>query len=596
VDRLLARGQADEAALLADSLYFAWRTRSGIADRAAEALWREAGVLGRQGRRHSAADRLRELLERYPESRERREAVRLLARLDVELVRDPSTARLLLSHPDAVDDSARAVLRTAAGNMSALELSAVLAGASSDGPPSSRAAGAGRPRDRAVLMAALARDLARSGRADSATRVASSVLEGTADGAEREVARAVASGGIRPRTEPLVIGAILTTSGRFAQVGAWLREGIDLALEEADSGRGPSVRIETQDEGDDPSVVPRLVRSLEEQGAVAIIGPVRSRALSDAAAARRDPGLLLLSPTATEALPRSLDATYPGAYALWDRARRRVDAARDLGRWLGHEVGLGPSATLYAADGSGVDEALAYRAGLGSGSGTIASEPFDPDSTTFRGPIARVGAFEPRGVFVAGGDPSTVLQLAPQLSYYGTGDVLVAGGVTWSRPEVVRRLEPSPTQERIVATYLDWSDPHSGWESFRARYEKKYHKSLGNNVVPALGYDAAKLVLAALRGESVPHPRATSRAFARLSGLQGATGVLSPDVSRGSVARATLIRRLSDRRLVPAEPDSVRAWLDRSGFLAAAGLRRQRAVAREAVRKASADSTGGSRP
>lgn len=594
VDRLLSAGQPDSAALVADSLYFAWRPHPDLSDRAASALWREAGALRRAGRPRAAAARLRELLGRYPEAHEVAESVRLLAALEVDLARDPTAAALLLAHPDAVDESARGLLRTAAGHMSGAELDAVLAGR----PPGGAAGGVagpapGRDRDRAVLLAALARDLARAGRGDSASRVAASVLRGSAEGPERDTARAVQAGRVPAVSGPLVLGLLFTTSGRFAAVGGWLREGVDLALEEAEAAGGTEVRVESLDEGDDPAVVPGLVRRLEADGVVAILGPVRSRALADAAVARRDPGLLLLSPTATDAPPRSTGPAGRNAYALWDRTRRRVDAARDLGRWLGSAVRLGVSATLYARNPEGIDAALAYRAGLGAGAGTVASEAFDPDSTTFRGPIARVGSFEPRGVFVAGGGPTTVLQLAPQLSYFGAQDVLVAGGPTWALPEVVRRLEPSPTQERIVATYLDWSDPQSGWSRFRAKYEKKYHKSLGNNVVPALGYDAAKLVLAALPDEPVPHPRATARALARLSRLSGATGVLSPDSSTGTVGRATLIRRLENRGLVAADPDSVRAWLGHSGFLEAAGLRRQRAAARQAVRKFAADTTGG---
>jgi len=600
VDRLVSAGRADSAALLADSLYFAWRPHSDMADRAASALWREAGALRSVGRPRAAAARLRELLSRYPGAREARDAVRLLAALDVDLVRDPSAAAVLLAHADAIDDAARKLLRTAAGHMSGAELEAILdgrrPGEAGEGEDGGRAA-PGPERDRAILLAALARDLARSGRTDSAGRVAAAVLRGSADAPERDVASAVRDGRIAAVRGPLVLGALFTTSGRFAAVGGWLREGVDLALEEALASGGPEVRVESLDEGDDPAVVPGLVQRLEADGVVAILGPVRSRALAAAAAARRDPGLLLVSPTATDAPRASNGRSDLDAYALWDRTRRQVDAARDLGRWLGSTVRLGVSATLYARDPEGIAAALAYRAGLGAGAGTVASEAFDADSTTFRGPIARVGAFEPRGVFVAGGGPSTILQLAPQLSYFGARDLLVAGGPTWAQPEVVRRLEPSPTQERIVATYLDWTDQESGWSRFRAAYETKYHKSIANNVVPALGYDAAKLVLAALPDEPVPHPRATARALARLTSLEGATGTLTPDATAGTVARATLIRRLDERRLAPADPDSVRAWLDRSGLLEAAGLRRQRAVARKAVRKFAADTTrGGTRP
>ncbi|HKK07928.1 MAG TPA: ABC transporter substrate-binding protein, partial [Gemmatimonadota bacterium] len=496
----------------------------------------------------------------------------------------------LLARPDALDDSARILLRVAAAHMSSSELAGALATAAA-----SRRRIAGR--DRAILEAALARELAWAGRQDSASRVAAALSAG-ARGPERGLADSVRSRTVAPRQGPLVLGAILPTSGRYQVVGSWLREGIELGLEEAAAGGAPRVRLRVVDEGDDPAAVPGLVRQLEREGAVAVLGPVRSRALADAADARTDPGLALVSPTATDAPARGAGAFPLNAYALWDSRRRQADAVRDLGRWLGSRVGVDDAAILFARNPGGRDEALAFRAGLAgaAGSGAVASAAFDPDSTTFRGPIARVGAFGPTAVFVAGGTSATLLQLAPQLSYFGAGGALVAGGPGWAEPGVVRRLEPSPTQERIVATYLDWSDPESGWSRFRASYEKKYGKSLGNNVVPGLGYDAARLLVAALPEDGVPHARAVTRRLAALSGLEGATGTLSPDASSATVARRTLIRVIEDRRLSPADPDSVKAWVRRSGFLEAVSLRRQRAAARQAVRDATPDSTPGGRP
>ncbi|HKK28129.1 MAG TPA: ABC transporter substrate-binding protein [Gemmatimonadota bacterium] len=589
VESLVAAGHADSAAVLADSLYFAWRSYPDTRDRAPEALWSEAGALREAGRPGAAADRLEELLDHFPDASRSRDAVRALAGIEHGAAHDPSAVRLLLSHPDAVDDSGRAVLRSAAGRMSAVELEEAL-GVS--GAPE---------RDRSVVLAALARELARAGRGDSAGRVARRVLSSGAAAPDRRLGDSVASGRIEAFRGPIVVGAILPRSGRYQVVGSWLRQGIDLALEEAGAAGGPRVRLEVVDEGDDPAAVPGLVRQLEEAGAVVVIGPIRSRALAAAAEARSRSGLALVSPTATDAPWRGAGAFPLDAYALWDSRTREVEAVRDLGRWLADEADVGRSAILFATDVGGIEAALAFRAGLsaGGGSGSVVAAGFDPDSTTFRGPIGRVGAFGPRAVFVAGATAGTLLQLAPQLSYFGARDALLAGGPGWAEPDVVRRLEPSPTQRRVVAAYRDWSDSASGWNRFRAKYETKYRKSLGANVVPGLGYDAARLALEALPADGVPHPGVVARRLAGVSDLAGATGTLSPDRATSTVARRTLIRVLEDRRLAPAAPDSVRAWLEQSGFLEAAGLRSRRAAARQAVRDAfgsKADTKGGGRP
>ena len=196
--------------------------------------------------------------------------------------------------------------------------------------------------------------------------------------------------------------------------------------------------------------------------------------------------------------------------------------------------------------------------------------------------------------FPAGASGSaSVLQMAPQLSYYGIRGALVAGGADWGDPSTIRRLDPSFSQFRVVAAYADRREETGAWSQFRSAFEQTYRSSLGDNVVPGLGHDAALLLVRAL-AETVPtRPRALARGLARLEEVEGATGLLRV-VPGGAVARRVRLRAVEDRDLTTTSAAEARSWLASAGRLETARARSRRSRALEAVREAEIPLTTGS--
>jgi ABC-type branched-subunit amino acid transport system substrate-binding protein len=568
VRRVRDAGRPAAAATLADSLYFTVRDRPDLAEVAAGALSAEAGALEAAGEPREAARRLEELLELYP--RRAGDAPRRLARLRHSLGEDPAVARVLLRHPGAVDDSARTLLRSAARSMSVAELEGVV---DPRDPGEGEVAG--------MLLAELAVARARAGSPDAGREAARAALRTGAPAPERERARRVLDGGIGPREGPVRVGLLLPASGRFASVGDRLREGIELAVERHLPPGGPGVELLEVDAARDGADPAAQLAELEERGVVAVVGPVRSAGLERLARAARAPGPAVLSPTATRELALS-----GFLFTLWQRQRRGLDAAAAVGRWTGEVIREGPVGAVYPDGEEGRSLLLAFRRGLaGSSAWIAAASPYRGDATTFRGPISSVSAFGPRAVFAPGGSTESVLQMAPQLSYYGVRAAVVAGGPEWSDPATLRRLEPSFSQFRVVAAFADRSDPESGWSRFKATYEKKYRKSLFGNMLPALGHDAMLLVLRALRDVRPARPRAVARRIGVLEGVEGATGTLTPDPGTGTVHRRVLVRALEERSLAPVSGERVRQWMAGAGRLETARARTRRARALQAVRE-----------
>lgn len=528
----------------------------------------EAAVAARDAgdwsRAAALADSLAGTLPEGPELS--RSEVVLLASLLVDLGEEVRAGELLLRHPEGAGDApGLEVLRRAARGMSLDELAALDAGA---GARSQDRHGAG------VLSVERARAAALAGRPEEARRLAAPLLDHDLDATERAELRRVLEGDVETLRGPLRIGVVLSLTGRFARVGEQLRDGIELALRERQAGEtGPAVEAVFVDDSSSVERGAELARRLADEGVVAVIGPIRSEALLAAAAARPYAGLAILSPTAS-----ADSGTGPNAGSLWERSRREAGIGAAIGGWLPLRLGLRRLAALHPDDAGGRAGYDAFeRAATEAGAEVVAVRAYAPDSMTFAEPITAVAESDPEAVLVLTDAARTVLQIAPQLVYYGLRSRVIAGGENWTEPEVLRQLEPAFSDYRVVATYLDRTAEGSAWDRFRDAYERTYLRGLPETLLPALGYDAAGLLLAAIPEEGLPRPGALSRRLRSLGTRDGATGVLRmtapplAEAGAGSwpadrdalrIRRDVFVRMIVDGTLVEADPVAIAAWAE----------------------------------
>ncbi|MEE9206797.1 MAG: ABC transporter substrate-binding protein [Gemmatimonadota bacterium] len=492
--------------------------------------------------------------------------VRDLVALRLALAEEPSAVQLLLRHADALEDERLELVRDAAARMSAEEIARLTVVPSSD------------LKSRAALRTELAVLLAQTGRRREADSVARQVVDGDPDDVDRDRARRVLNGEVLASPNLFRIGVILPRTGRLARVGDALLEGIRIALKEQQAGGAGTGLVEliVVDDSSSSDGAVRAIRRLEEQGVSAILGPVRSDALATAARRRSYPGLLLMSPTATEA-----PLTGPKAYTLWSRERRQGDVASAIGEWMTAVYGARRLAVLYPQT-TGSDERLgAFEISVvAAGGEVVAARAYEPDSTSFGTEILQLAASEPDAVLVLTTAPRMVLQLGPQLAFYGLRSVLLAGGEFWSDPEAVRRLQPEFANYRVAATFVDRSSAESAWSQFKTLYENTYRKALPNNMFAGLGYDAMTLILGALPEDGSDRPGALSRRLESRGSIAGVTGQLRLERWDGLFSREVMIRMLMNRQLVEPDLEGIDARLTELREMEEIGeeLRRDRAA------------------
>lgn len=339
------------------------------------------------------------------------------------------------------------------------------------------------------------------------------------------------------REAPLTLGILLPQSGSqyLQQYGALILEGVQLAIDahEAEGGRPIEIRIE--DSAGSAAGADRAVRSLQAAGAIAAVGPLLPEEVSGAVNGRTDLRFAIISPSSPD-VPSG-----DNAYSLNAGDTR---GAALLGEWAARNA-TGPIGILHPLGAVGDRQARAFADAVQGAGGSVALRmSYGETTTTFQQQMERLAAAGVQTLFVPAAERE-IPQLAPQLAYYGLGDVQVLGGEAWTGETLLRTLPVRLTDGVIAATPLLRSDPAVAWDDLVAAYEARYRRSL-NHPFPGLGYDAALLVLAAVE-QGADAADDVAREIADLRGVRGATGIIS--VRDGVLEREPFLVEIRGGRL-----------------------------------------------
>ncbi len=384
-----------------------------------------------------------------------------------------------------------------------------------------------------------------AGRREEGRELALRVLELDPLEPERNRARDIASGDVESEQWRPIIGAVLPLSGPLAAYGQLAAEGIRLAVDEYNRRHLDEVTLIVRDDADQFDRDGELVRELERLGAVGVIGPLRGEGLEAAAAGRRDRSLVIVSPTADENYSFERNT-----YSLWSRTERVTRGARSLAAFAVRDLQLYRFGVMYPNTHEGRVQMAAFADAVRAWGGEIAASiVYEDSATTFQAPLLFLQTARPQAIYAPVSNANNVIQLAPQFSYYGLRGVQLLGDAEWSEPKVLRLVEPRFINGTIISTFLHRSSPSVRWPEFVELYERTYQKGLQDSLVPALAYDATRLLLAALPW-GYPRRSAVARSFRQIRSMPGATGVFS--VENGAIIRRPFLLRFKDRELVPA--------------------------------------------
>ncbi len=432
--------------------------------------------------------------------------------------------------PDSVLDPARDILREVIPNLPNRSLQMAAESFPPDNPL------------RGILAVEWASVLYLRGEDLEARRWAGEAMAGGLAPREQDMAQGIMDGRLEEVLGlPLILGAVLPRSGAspgLQQYGEWVYEGIQVAVETFRDSLPRPAELEVVDDRGSPLGGRTAFRSLQDFGALGLVGPLTQQVLEEVASARQDT-VPIVSPFAY-LLPEEAPAVYslsgpdPGgarlvARAAWELGLRTVAVVR-------------PQTQEARVNSEAFQEEY-----LGLGGIVPREIVYDSGGTFFQPQFREVEAILPDGLFLPL-TPADIQLLAPQVTFYGldTLGVQLLGTSGWTEPSVVQEVDSRHTDGVVAATTRLSQDETEAFQRFRNAYETYFQKTLRSQV-PAYGYDAAALLLRGL--QTAPRNALELReAMEGIRDLAGATGNLSVD--RGWVTRQHFLVRIQDHELI----------------------------------------------
>jgi len=343
----------------------------------------------------------------------------------------------------------------------------------------------------------------------------------------------------------IIIGEYASLTGTTATFGTSTHRGVQLAIDAANASggvNGARLRLLTEDDASKPDVARTVVTKLVTQDrAVAVLGEVASTRSLAAAPVCNQYQVPMITPSSTNP-----EVTKKGEYIFrvcftddfqaavvahfaFDQGYRRVALFKDIKN----------------------DYSMAFAANFASefkriGGTVVGEQVFQEGDTDFKAQLTDLKAASPDAVLVPG-YYSEVGTIARQARDVGLAVPLV-GGDGWDSPSLLpgaggpgAALEGCFFSNHFFSTEISEKPTQDFIKSFKARY------GVNPDALAALGYDAARLLVDALKRCGKVDGPALRDAIAATKDFPGVTGKITLDKNRNARKAALILQIKGDR-------------------------------------------------
>ena len=376
----------------------------------------------------------------------------------------------------------------------------------------------------------------------AAESYATRALDAGATGRAQFLAQAILAGDVTDFMIVPRIGAILPTSGspRLREFATGIQEGMEVAFQMFGQpvGNRTAAELVVQDSGGDIVGARIAFSGIEASEVLGVIGPLQDGALSEIAS-RVEGTLAVISPT-SPVVPE-------GSTGVYSLSSADPGGARALARYA-IASDLFTAVVVYPDNADGLYEARAFSEAFQSYGGLMLGEISYPVGATFFEEQLRQAEVLRPDVLVLPLPARDVELMAPQVTFFGLDslEIRVLGTTGWSEEAMLSRVDTRHTNGVVTVSPQPAEGQWEGYERFVEAYEELYQRTLPD-LVPALGFDAAGLLLEGVRrGASTPGDLLDT--LEAMPGFSGATGRLFVD--DGRVVRDHFVGCLQDRRVL----------------------------------------------
>ena len=343
------------------------------------------------------------------------------------------------------------------------------------------------------------------------------------------------------------IGEFVPLSGPQAAQGTASHNGTVLAIEHANVNGGvigKQIALVTENDrakaGEAAGVVRKLIL---REGVIALLGEIASSRTIEAAPIAQRHQIPMVSPAATN----------PSVTKVGNHIFRAcfVDPFQGvaMAKFTLHSLKKSRAAVLVdVRQDYSISLARHYREHLITAGGTVVvEEGYRSGDRNFLPQLTSIKASDPEVIFVPGYHEEVAL-IARQARELGIS-VPLLGGDAWDSPSLIK-VGRRAMENSYFSTHFSTEDPNPLVQEFVRAYTTRFGKEPDSSA--ALGFDAARVLLDAIRRAGSAEPVKVRDALAATAGFDGVTGMISMDRA-GNAVKPAVVLMIRDGRFRYAE-------------------------------------------
>lgn len=346
------------------------------------------------------------------------------------------------------------------------------------------------------------------------------------------------------------VAGIFELTGNAAQYGQAGLKGAKLAIKQQNENGGvlggKKINIIEADNKSEPTESTTQATKLIGQDVVAVLGPMTTKTILAIIPIVSDNEVPLITPSGTgEALTINEDGSlneWVFRACFMDLFQGEVGAQFALKDLKAKNVALLIDNSGDYAKGLGEAFTKVFTAGGGK---IVGTENYVAGDTDFKAVLNRIKGMNPDAIYVPGyyNEVGAIIKQAREAGI----TVPIFGGDGFNGNETTKIAGAQNMTEVYYSDHVATDDP--GLQEFIKQYEAEYgEKPTG---FAALGYDTAKMLIAAIENAGSADGKAIRDALENLKDLQGVTGTITVDPATHNPTKSAVILKY-----VPGEGDN----------------------------------------
>jgi len=349
------------------------------------------------------------------------------------------------------------------------------------------------------------------------------------------------------QSSDIVIGEYGSLTGGDATFGTSTRNGVDMALDEVNKAGGvlgKKVRVIVEDDQSLPEQARTVITKLiSKDRVVAVIGEVATSRSQAAGPVAQQNSIPMISPSST-----GVKVTQIGDYIF---RVCFIDPFQGLvmAKFATNTLKVKNVAVLR-------DVKNDYSVGLADvfveefkkmGGSIVADQSYGAGDIDFSAQLTSIKSKNPQAIFVPGYYTEVGL-IARQVKKLGLNTVLM-GGDGWDSPSLIG-IGGDALNGSYFSNHYSVDDPSPAIQKFVSEYKARFKESPDG--LAALGYDAAHILVEAMRRANSTEGPKLRDAIAQTADYPGVTGKITIDKNRNSVKPAVVLQ-VKDGKLAYVE-------------------------------------------